>query len=169
MVAVDSGQPLRIGHRPRIGEYGTSGGRGAQTRVRSRCRVPRPTTAGRLVPAGWLSDSGSVPGSRQTRSERQTRRCNACGSRRRLRRGRAFPERVGRAPAERQEVQTNGPDLLLTLDLGRLQLSGVAFWTNSLVKVLLMSIDLPCTFGLKADRTARQVAGPSAGISPVGL
>src|SRR5450759_4773109 len=49
------------------------------------------------------------------------------------------------------------------------QLSGVACWTNSFVKVLVMSIDLPCTVGLKAERTARQVAGPSAGMSPVGL
>lgn len=49
------------------------------------------------------------------------------------------------------------------------QLSGVAFWTNSLVKVLAMSMDLPWTVGLKADRTDKHVAGPSAGIMPVGL
>ena len=38
-----------------------------------------------------------------------------------------------------------------------------------MVKVLVMSVDLPCTFYLTAARTTRHVPGPSAGIRPVGL
>jgi len=47
--------------------------------------------------------------------------------------------------------------------------TGLAALTNSSVYVLVRSMDLPLTAALNAPRTARHVAGPSAGMTPVGL
>lgn len=49
------------------------------------------------------------------------------------------------------------------------QLTGVAAFTNSFVKVLVRSMVLPWTFGLNSPSTDRHVFGPSAGMRPVGL
>jgi|tagenome__1003787_1003787.scaffolds.fasta_scaffold20828011_3 hypothetical protein len=65
---------------------------------------------------------------------------------------------LGADPVERGAVGVVG-----------VQETGVAACTNSFVYVLVRSMDFPLTAGLKAERTARAVFGPSGGMMPVGL